>query len=132
MEINHFQLATLIDSGATIEEEAKIYIKDHEIVGFVNYCDSALINGTCYKVKLHLTIFDNYIISEANDEESDAILRIGNNYAYQITGKLNDGKLHSCGIIFDNDAFETEYTYLEGNMVKIDVDRLDIELTKNI
>lgn len=108
-----------------VEEEVTLSIGDCELVCFAGARPYKLIEGSSYPVRLNLLILDDYRIYELDDDSEEIISRRGSGYSYQVKGRLIEGHLHACGFTFENGAFESDYVYLEGKMMSIDVDRID-------
>ena len=61
-----------------------------------------------------------------NEDTKASITAHGNAYSHTIIGILKDGCLHSCGFKFVDDAFRSDYIYLDGKIISIDVNRIDV------
>jgi len=108
-----------------IEEEVTLLIDQIEVVCFASVCPYAIKNGGEYPVSMTLNIFCDYNLRESKDEQS-SLRRIGNSFSYIVTGRICDDILDA-GIKFVDDVFLSDYGYLNGKMVSMQVDRIDVE-----
>jgi hypothetical protein len=111
--------------GDLVEEEVTLLIDGVEIVCFAGVCPYALKESETYPVVLTLAIFNDYDLHESDDKKS-SLRQIENSFSYVITGLLSDGILDA-GIKFFDEIFLSDFRYLDGKMVSIRVDRIDVE-----
>lgn len=110
-----------------IEEEVMLRIDSIEIVCFASVCCYEIEVGLTYPVELYVVVFDDYSVTELPDSTKPSVTRDGNGFAYVISGKLNGNCLESCGLVFEDDVLKRDFGYLEGKMIAMKVDRLDVE-----
>lgn len=108
-----------------VEDEAVIEIGDVQVTCLVNSCVNDISEGEKYVVELKIFILDEYLISEEK-ECIEFVNKIDGGYKYFIQGYLEGGVLHSCGLKFNEAAFESEYSFLEGKYISILADRIDL------
>jgi hypothetical protein len=108
-----------------IEEEVTLVIDGLKLVCFAGVCPYPIEEGKAYPVSLHLVVFDDYMITEVNIDES-SLKRIGQGFSYIVTGRLSEDTLNA-GIAFQDQVFLSDYGYLDGKMVSVKVDRIDAE-----
>jgi len=111
--------------GEDIEEEVTLLIDRVEVVCFAGVCPYAIKEGETYPVSMTLTILDDCNLHESSDEQP-SLRRIGNSFSYIVTGRLS-GDVLDAGIKFIDDVFLSDYGYLNGKMISMQVDRIDVE-----
>lgn len=122
MNIYH---ALIICLGNDIEEEVTLSINGIELTCFSSVCPYDLHKGEMYPVLLEIMIFDEYQVSELGVGVV-GLERIGNNFSYWITGRLDKGEV-DCGIRFEDEILLSNYGYMDGKLIKLKVDRIDVE-----
>lgn len=108
-----------------VEEEVVLNNGTGELVCFVGVRPYQLMVGHSYPIRLNFLILDEPHIEEVDGDSEPVTLRNGSGYSYQIQGRLVDGCLHACGYEFEDEAFESDYAFLDGKMISIDVDRIN-------
>jgi hypothetical protein len=108
-----------------VEEAVTLSIDRVEIVCFAGVCPYAIKEGETYPVSVTLAIFGDYDLHESSDERP-SLRQIGNSFSYVATGWLSDDVLDA-GIKFVDEIFLSDYGYLNGKMVSMQVDRIDVE-----
>ena len=120
------QVIQLEKLSEIVDEEVVLRVGDCELVCFAGGRLSNLVEGISYPVKLSLLILGDYRLDEIEDDSEESVVRQGRSYSYQIKGRLLEGCLHACGFEFEDGAFDSDYGYLEGKMISIDVDRINV------
>src|SRR5687768_8897232 len=124
-------VATVRALGQNIEEEVTLSVGHcEELVCFAPYMPVVPRVGGRYLVGLSLAVFSDYRVVNASGA-NDSFERLGNGFAYKITGLLTDGCLKSCGLTFIDDVLLRDFGYLDGAMVTVFVDRVDAEFLSN-
>ena len=108
-----------------VEEEVTLELNGSEITCFASICPYQIQEGKGYPVSFELEIFDDYFVEES-EEEKASIKRIGNSFAYWVTGKLEGAAINSV-IPFEDEILLSDYGYLNGKYIRIKVDRIDVE-----
>lgn len=110
-----------------IEEEAVLLIEGILLTCFVNVCPFKIEENMKYQVDLNLWSIEGLELAEVSENEPSAISRIGTGFAYSLTGRLNKGQLDVGALCFEDPAFLTEFSYLEGKNVRVIADRIEAE-----
>ncbi|WP_197737413.1 hypothetical protein [Methylomonas rhizoryzae] len=110
-----------------IEEEVMLRIDDIELAGFASVCPYNIEVGLSYPVELHPVVFDDYSVNALPDGTLPSIDRVGTGFAYVITGKLSGSCLESGGLVIEDEMLQRNFSYLEGKMVAMKIDRMDVE-----
>jgi hypothetical protein len=108
-----------------IEEEVTVSCGANLLTCFSNDLPRHVSLGSRYPVRLKLMVFNDYDVQEIQGD-ADVIERCGEGYGYKLVGRLSNGVLQAGGFIFEDDAFESEYAYLDGSTISITVDRIDL------
>lgn len=119
------QLVKVVRLNEIVEEEVVVKVNNWELVCFASILPYKLVEGFSYPVKLKLVILYDYCVTAMEDDTEQAIVAQGNGYACKIIGRLIGGYLHACGFKFEDAVFESDYAYLDGKTISIDVDRVD-------
>ncbi|WP_205205198.1 hypothetical protein [Azonexus hydrophilus] len=117
--------AKILHIDENVEEKVTLQIGNTELTCFASVCPYAIKVGLSYPVELNL--FDDYTIEEISDDSEPSLVRVGNAFAYVITGRLNGRCLESGELIFKEDALLSDFGYLDGKMVAIKVGRIDAD-----
>lgn len=112
-------------TDSNIEEEITIEINGVELTGFVDSFPYGINIGGYYPVEIGITVLDDLELKEI-DQPVKEIEQIGEGFGYFIRGELDGDRLNSA-IIFKDDEWFQEYSYLAGKYVEIMVDRISIE-----
>lgn len=113
--------------SADVEEEMVLRINGVEFTCFAAVCPYKIEEGSSYKVELTAQVFNEYLVSELDEEASTSIIQINNSFSHVITGKLSGNRLHAGDIVFEDDVLQSDFGYLEGKMIAWKVDRIDVE-----
>ena len=119
--------ALVLRLDENIEEEVLLQIGDNRLTCFASICPYVIKKNETYPVQFHLKFFDSCVIEVVSESETPSILRVGNGFAYVITGRLEGEYLKSEGVFFEDEIFAKDFKYLSGKMVRLNVDRLDVE-----
>ena len=119
--------AKILRLDDNIEEEVDLQIKDVKITCFIATCPYPIKVGLYYPVQLSIWLLDEYNSIEIKNNTEQSINKIGNSFAYFITGKLCNGNLTSTGLIFEDNTLKKKFAYLEGKIISIKVDRINVE-----
>jgi len=119
--------AVVLRVDEDIEEEVMLRVGSVELVCFASVCPYKIEVGLSYPVELHPVVFDGYSVTELPDETQPSVTRVGAGFAYVITGKLSGNCLESGDLVFENEVLQRDFSYLEGRMIAMKVDRMDVE-----
>lgn len=108
-----------------VEEAVTLQFNGVRVVCFAGFCPYPIREGELYPVSTALTIFDEYKLCESNDRYP-SLSQIGNSFSYMVTGLLS-GDVLDAGIKFLDEVFLSDYGYLNGKMVSLRVDRINVE-----
>lgn len=122
-------LALIKQLNSDIEEEVTIKIGDITLTGFANICPYPIEKEKSYPISIGLTILDEFEIVEQQGQEKQ-FSRIGNTFAYEISGLLTEQGMLDANILIEDEIFE-DYSYMYGEYIKIKVDRLSIEFLED-
>lgn len=109
-----------------VEEEVTLLINGFCIDGFAWDYPRNILVGRHYLVSVQAQIFDQYQLKAATSPGIDVQKVTKNGFAYWVTGKLQDGVLMSFIDIID-EVLLSDYSYLDGQYVRMKIDRFDIE-----
>ncbi|HTI72790.1 MAG TPA: hypothetical protein VMF06_22645 [Candidatus Limnocylindria bacterium] len=122
--------ARLLWRNENLEEEVLVQIGEVQLICFANICPYKIFENETYPVELSLFWLDEYRLEQMPDTAEQAILQVGNNFAHVITGRLEGPCLESRGVVFEDEFLLDDYGYLSGQMVRLFVDRLEIEFIR--
>jgi len=111
--------------SSTIEEQVTLTLNDLEITCFAGVCPYQIDEGFIYPVLFAATIFDDYEV-EKSESNIMGLERIGGSFSYWANGLLSEGVI-DCGIQFEDEILQSDYGYLDGQFIRMKVDRLDVE-----
>lgn len=117
--------AKLLSLNSDIEEEVVLSLGEKEIYCFVDSALYPLTEGSIYLVDLSLTFLDDELISEMNSERM-LFNRIGEGFSYEIIGFLSGDKIVTDGVIFQDDFFQEEFSFLDSKYVTLKPDRISV------
>jgi hypothetical protein len=107
-----------------VEEEADVEVRGHALTCFVAVCPYRLAPGEVYPARLSLWALEGLEVREA-DGEVTGISRIGDDFRHRVVGILH-GSVLDAGVAFEDELFLAEYEYLDGRVVSVDVDRIQL------
>lgn len=118
--------ALVIKIDENVEEAITLQINDVILTCFASFCPYAISEGMIYPIQLDLMIFDDYDVKRLEINAAPAFHKIGKDFSYKIDGKLNGLLLEVCGLVFQDEIFLGEFAYLDGEMVAVKADRIDV------
>ncbi len=118
---NVITLASLDDDQVVIQNEDK-----NTLMCFIASSPYKLAEEQNYNVELKLFILDDYLVEELGENVQPEIQKKGTGFKYKIVGQLHENKLYSCGFVFIDEVFESDFSYLDGKMISIETDRIDV------
>ena len=77
-----------------------------------------------YLIDLEAMVFDEYTVTRVN--EFPQIRKIGNSLKYEIIGNLSEGKIKVNDLVFEDTILNSDFGYLDNEIVKWVVDRIDV------
>lgn len=77
-----------------------------------------------YLIDLEAMVFDEYTVTRVN--EFPQIRKIGNSLKYEIIGNLSEGKIKVNDLVFEDPILNSDFGYLDNEIVKWVVDRIDV------
>ncbi|TKC85969.1 hypothetical protein FAZ69_21890 [Trinickia terrae] len=130
MKTDDYQTVRIKKIGSSVEEEFVIEVEGNALVCFASNPPANLREGSDCLAAFTFLILDDYKISVSECDRPSSLQRRGEGFAYRIVGQLLDGQLCACGFNFRDEALETEFAYLNGKTISIDVDRIDVDFLK--
>lgn len=112
--------------GSDIEEEVDVVIDGRALTCFMSVCPHEVEQGRTYRGSVSLWAADGLDLREALNEPV-GMTRLGDGFRYRVVGILRGVELNA-GIRFEDDAFASELHYLDGRLVAVDVDRIQLAL----
>ncbi|MEC4723583.1 hypothetical protein RY831_31075 [Noviherbaspirillum sp. CPCC 100848] len=110
-----------------VEEEVVLRINGLEVTCFATVCPYKIEEGASYQVELTAQVFNEYLVSELDEDASASIVQIGGSFSHVITGRLSGNRLEAGAIVFEDDVLLSDFGYLEGKMIAWKIDRIDAE-----
>lgn len=117
--------AKLISLSDDIEEEAFLSLGEKEIYCFIDSAPYPLIEGNTYLVEINLSFLDDELLDEA-DSMHLSFERVGETFSYEIVGFLSGDKLITDGVVFQDEIFIEEFSFLNSKYVALKPDRVSI------
>lgn len=108
-----------------VEGEVLISIAGVHLVCFAWNMPQSVEVGNSYSVQLNLMQFDDYDLHES-PSYSETLERVDNSYTYSVTGVLSGSSICCQGFVLEDEILSDEYSYLNGKMVSITADRIDV------
>jgi hypothetical protein len=118
---NVITIASLDVDQVVIQNEDK-----NTLMCFIASSRYKLVKERNYNVELKLFILDDYLVEELGENVESVIQKKGAGFKYKIVGQLHENKLYSCGFVFIDEVFESDFSYLDGKMISIETDRIDV------
>jgi hypothetical protein len=112
--------------GDLIEEETVVEVGGRILTCFLNVCPRAITPGYSYEGILSLWAIDGLELQEAGDEPV-GLTRHDDSFRYRVVGTLR-GSVLDAGIQFEDESFSEEYAYLDGCLVVVEADRIDLAI----
>ncbi|MRN37438.1 hypothetical protein CRG49_012830 [Neisseria sp. N95_16] len=112
------------------ENFADFSIENNDLYCFIAYSKISLEENRIYNVEIEYQIFNDYIVEEANIDKPIIFPfeRIDDSPRYRITGRLNGNSFKSGNIYFMDNYLQKEYSFLDGRLITLTIDRLDISI----
>ncbi len=107
-----------------IEEEVVLELNGVELTCHASYCPYKLGVNEFYEVEFEGVVFDDYLVEESRTQKTE-LRQHGDSYQYSAYGKLVRNVLHSV-IEIEDDELLSDYGYLDGKYVRMNIDRLDV------
>jgi hypothetical protein len=118
--------AKLLKLDDLIEEEVTVEVNGLQFVGFASVCPYKIMSNMIYPINIGLTFLDGPDIIELH-EPQPSLERIDMTYGYILSGQVCGDSIDiGNGIKIQDDIFN-ESPYLDGQFIKIRVDRLSVE-----
>lgn len=118
--------ATVLKIDEDVEEQVLLDVQRYHITCFASVCPYPVKVGGKYRVGFYLFVADEFCPNEVQEGIFPAIAQNGNGFRYTLIGRLT-GNILDCGIQIEDDVFTEQYGYLNGKMIKVSVDRIDVE-----
>lgn len=119
--------ALVLRVDEVIEEEVMLRFANHELTCFASVCPYPIDVGSSYPVELHPLVFADYSVTELADDTQPSVTRVNTGFSYVVTGKLSGNNLESSGLVFEDEVLQRDFSYLDGKMIAMRVDRMDVE-----
>ncbi|ELN2737005.1 hypothetical protein [Pluralibacter gergoviae] len=117
--------AKLVSLNDDIEEEAVLSLGEKEICCFIDSAPYPLIEGDIYLVEINVSFLDEEELSEAGSVNL-SFDRVGETFSYEIVGFLSGDTLITDGIIFRDEFFAEEFSFLNSKYVALKPDRISV------
>ena len=117
-------LVRILPVNDQLEHILNISLFDQELEVFVPYMNKDVNFGAEYLVDLEPVVLDEYIVE--NTEEESNIIKIDDSLMYEIIGYLDDGKIISNNVCFDDEVLRNDFSYLNNQKVKWVIDRINL------
>lgn len=117
--------AKIITLNKNIEEEVTLSFGDREICCFVDSAPYELIENNVYLVELGLSFLDKEVIRES-DRKIMSINRVDKSFSYEIIGFLSGDQLITDRVIFQDEIFQKEFSFLDSKYVILQPDRISV------
>jgi len=117
--------ALLKEIDEHVEEQVTLIMEGVELVCFASLAPYKLKVGLSYPVAFQVFINDEYNLQKTSGTNS-GVERLGNGFRYKLRGRLVGNSIQ-CGIPFEDEILESEFGYLQGELVELVVDRIDAE-----
>jgi hypothetical protein len=122
------QKARLAALNPQVEEEVTLALGAVTLVCFAAGRRPAdLAVGNFYSVSFKLFALDDLVVTEEGQDAPEEVVRLGDGYAYKITGRMQKGRLLALGVPFDHEELASEFGHLDGSIVSIHVDRIGVK-----
>lgn len=108
-----------------VEGEILVSISGVNLLCFAGNLPQSVEVGNSYSVRLNLMLFYDYDLQE-RASHSETLERVDNSYAYSVTGVLSGSSICCQGFVLEDEILSDEYSYLDGKMVSITADRIDV------
>lgn len=119
--------AQVIKLNDDIEEEVALQINNVRLTCFASICPYSIEEGKKYPVRLELVILNDYEVKASSSKAGSAFVETGNGFAYLVQGRLNGMCLEADGLSFEDEVLQRDFGHLDGKIVTIKVDRIDVE-----
>ena len=127
-----FVAAVVVRIDEDVEEVVQLQIFGVELVCFASVCPFPISKGGRYAVKLSIFTADDLQVKEASSGETEGLFQRGTSLAHIIVGRLHGARLSAGALDIRDEEFLTEFSYLDGALVKVDADRIDVEFVRPI
>lgn len=108
-----------------IEEEALLSLGEKEIYCFIDSAPYPLIEGNIYLVEINVSFLDEEELSEVSSINL-SFNRVGDTFSYEIVGFLSGDTLITDGVIFRDEIFTEEFSFLNSKYVALQPDRISV------
>lgn len=117
--------AKVVSINEDIEEEVLLSFGDINLVCFINSCPFEIVEGGIYLVDVSLSFLDDFSI-QPSEKGVFSLKRIGDGFSYLIKGIIYDDKILTDHIIFQDEIYQQEYSYLNGGFIEVLADRIGV------
>ena len=118
--------AVVLKIDEDVEEQVLLDVQGYLVTCFASVCPYPIEVGGKYRVGFYLFVVDDFSPFEVQEDAVPSIIQEGSCFRYTLIGKLSGNTL-DCGIQIEDDIFTDEYGYLDGKMIRLGVDRIDVE-----
>ena len=117
--------AKLKSLNNVLEEEALLSLGEKEIYCFIDSAPYPLIEGNIYLVEINVSFLDEEELSEVSSVNL-SFERVGETFPYEIVGFLFGDILITDGVIFRDELFTKEFSFLNSKYVALQPDRISV------
>jgi hypothetical protein len=108
-----------------VEDEVLLRVKGLEVKCFASYCPSKIEVGEAYEVEFDLVLSDNDVVAAAEEPITTLIEMEDDGFSCSLYGYLDGGVFRSF-VDFSDQDIHYDHPHLNGQFVKIQVDRIDV------
>ncbi|WP_373705401.1 hypothetical protein [Neisseria dentiae] len=112
------------------ENYGEFLINGNRLYCFISYAPNYFEESQYYEVEINYQIFNNYMVRRYNDSDLNFIpfVRKDDSLKYSLTGIFHNDTFCVNNISFKDEELLKLFPHLEGELITLEVDRLDIGL----
>lgn len=112
------------------ENFADFSIENNSLHCFIACSKIFLEENKIYNIEIEYQVFNEYMVAEVNIDKPIILPfeRIDDSPRYKVTGRLHGNLFKSGNICFIDDYLQKEYSFLDGRLITLTIDRLDIAI----
>ena len=122
----------IVNFDENIEELVDVCLDGKIITCYAQYSNHILEKNSFWNAKFYGENFHEIIIKKEEYGRCNGLYRLGNNFAYDAVGYLNEGQLNCGDVVFEEDFLLSDFYYLNGQIVYWRIERLEIDFVEKI